>query len=108
MLKRIGRFQSIPKQFLTNKIYLPSLHKCIHTETPKPPEKTEWTPIYKLPFITTIAGINKLKIYQAAVTALAVPIVMGFEAATVLSPNTAEMVGVIGRYAPYIKCMRVL
>lgn len=57
---------------------------------------SQWQAIYHFHFIKAIAGLNKLKIYQAALTSAAVPVSMGLEVAEQLPTGSAEMVGVLG------------
>lgn len=57
----------------------------------------QWQPIYQFHFIKAIAGLNKLKIYQAALTSVAVPVSMSLEVAQQLPSGSAEVVGAIGK-----------
>lgn len=57
---------------------------------------SQWQPIYQFHFIKAFAGLNKLKIYQAALTSVAVPVSMGLEIAEKLPTGSAEIVGALG------------
>lgn len=57
---------------------------------------SQWQPIYHFKYIKGIAGLNKLKLYQAALTSAAVPVSMGLEIAEKLPAGSAEIVGAIG------------
>lgn len=57
---------------------------------------SQWQPIYQFHFIKAIAGLNKLKIYQAALTSAAVPVSMGLEMSAHLPPGSTEVVGALG------------
>ena len=57
---------------------------------------SSWIQIYKFPFIRGIAAINKLKIYQLGITAVAVPFSLFMEQMGEFPTDTSLVVGYVG------------
>ncbi|XP_034478927.1 transmembrane protein 186 [Drosophila innubila] len=57
---------------------------------------TDWRPIYQLPMIRLIAAFNRLKIYQAAVTAAGTPLAFGLVQAGQVSGEALGICTAIG------------
>lgn len=59
--------------------------------------ESSWIQIYKFPFIRGIAAINKLKIYQIGITAMAVPLSLFMEQMGEFPTDTTLVVGYVGK-----------
>ncbi|XP_055917036.1 transmembrane protein 186 [Eupeodes corollae] len=59
-------------------------------------EKEKWSEIYRLPLIRLASAFNKLKVYQAIVTAIGTPTVIALEQAGHLDPNFGLAFGTLG------------
>lgn len=57
----------------------------------------KWHTIYQFPYIKAIVGLNRLKVHQAALTSLAVPLCMGLEGAATIPGGSAQVVAVLGK-----------
>lgn len=90
---------------LSQKCYQSWSQKKLFATAPKTEEAasiasaltTEWKPIYKFKYIKALAGINKLKVYQAAFTAAGVPATMGMEMIAILPAGSTEVFAAIGK-----------
>lgn len=56
----------------------------------------QWISIYQFPYIHAIAGLNKIKIYQAGFTSGGIPLSMFMESANVIPLGSANVFAVIG------------
>lgn len=97
-IKLISRFNVLTKKsfvtlpgFSRNHISTSSF-QCLQKNEPE----SSWIQIYKFPFIRGIAAINKLKIYQLGVTAMAVPFSLFMEQMGEFPTDTTLVVGYIG------------
>ncbi|ALC42136.1 CG4627 [Drosophila busckii] len=57
---------------------------------------TEWRPIYRLPLIRLIAAFNRLKIYQAVLTAAGAPILFGLQQAGHITSDVFGIYATLG------------
>lgn len=67
-----------------------------HPQPEEKPKPEEWSTIYKLPVIRWLAALNKLKIYQAGLTAAAIPATYAAESASMLSDGMCVAVTSLG------------
>lgn len=79
----------------------PKTEVSVNNRTIEKPE--QWKPIYKFSYIKVIAGVNKLKVYQAGFTAIGVPFSMGLEMSSVLPPGSTEIFAALGKYTSKIQ-----
>lgn len=79
-------------------VHYNTVRTCTHqvntSQQTKP--SSDWSPVYNFPQIKLIAGLNKLKIHQSAITAIGVPVLMGLESTQIVPPDTAELFAVLG------------
>lgn len=94
ILQRTATLRAIPKLFHSK--YCTTATVASTTTTTTTADSLQWQPIYRFNFIRAIAGLNKLKIYQAALTSVAVPTAVALESVHVLSAGNAEIAGAIG------------
>lgn len=74
-----------------------SAFQCLQKNKPIQNEpESSWIQIYKFPFIRGIAAINKLKIYQIGITAMAVPFSLFMEQMGEFPTDTTLVVGYVG------------
>lgn len=67
-------------------------------ESAKRLNQQHWQVIYKLPEINIFGGLSRLKLYQAAGTAISVPVAMGLESIEMIPNGIAELAGIVGKY----------
>lgn len=65
--------------------------------TPQTPATNKWISLYKFPYVHAIAGLNKIKLYQAALTSGGIPVTMMMETAEAIPAGTANVFAVLGK-----------
>lgn len=77
-----------------------TLHNKDNDDGSKPNPSSEstnqWITIYQFPYIHAIVGLNKLKIYQAAITSGGIPLTMFLESANIIPAGGANVFAVLG------------
>lgn len=75
-----------------------TIRTCTHQiNTPQTKPSSNWNSVYKFPSIKLLGGLNKLKIYQSAFTAVGVPVLMGLEYLLMVPAETTATFAVLGR-----------
>lgn len=82
--------------FSRNQISTSAFQYIQKNEQIKNEPDSSWIQIYKFPFIRGIAAINKLKVYQLGITAMAVPFSLFMEQMREFPTDTTLVVGYIG------------
>ncbi|XP_055836827.1 transmembrane protein 186 [Episyrphus balteatus] len=95
MIQRINTIK------LFKNLYTPKLNSSVvrYATTDKSLQHTDtenWSEIYRLPLIRLASAFNKMKIYQAIVTAAGTPAVLALEQAGHLAPNFGFVFGTLG------------
>lgn len=88
---------------------------CSHQINPKPTisstkPSSDWKTIYSFPAINLLAGLSKLKIYQSALTAAGIPLLMVLESLHIVPIQSTELFAALGmssRFDPILKWMRI-
>lgn len=57
---------------------------------------TNWTTIYKFPYISAIVRLNRVKVYQAAFTSIGVPVCMALESTEILWSGSTQIFAALG------------
>lgn len=61
-----------------------------------PPSTNQWISIYQFPYIRALVVLNKIKIYQAALTSGGIPLTMLLENADILPMGAANTFAALG------------